>query len=265
MYSIYISGGMKMAGRFEGRVAFVTGGSRGIGKAIVQLFAEEGAKVAIIDLNEEALSETTRELKEKGYEVYSKVANVTDASQVESAVKEVVDTFGSIDILVNNAGVIRDNLLFKMTDSDWETVMDVHLKGSFYCARAAQKYMVEKKYGRIINISSTSALGNRGQANYATAKAGLQGFTKTLAIELGKYGITANAVAPGFIETDMTKETARRIGISFEDLINASVSKIPVGRSGKPSDVAHAVAFFADEKSSFVNGQVLYVAGGPKN
>ncbi|MBA2872171.1 3-oxoacyl-[acyl-carrier protein] reductase [Anoxybacillus calidus] len=254
-----------MAGRFEGRVAFVTGGSRGIGKAIVQLFAEEGAKVAIIDLNEEALSETTSEFKEKGYEVYSRVADVTDSAQVESAVKEVVDTFGSIDILVNNAGVIRDNLLFKMTDSDWETVMDVHLKGAFYCARAAQKYMVEKKYGRIINISSTSALGNRGQANYSTAKAGLQGFTKTLAIELGKYGITANAVAPGFIETDMTKETARRLGISFEDLINAAVSKIPVGRSGKPSDIAHAVAFFADEKSSFVNGQVLYVAGGPKN
>jgi 3-oxoacyl-[acyl-carrier protein] reductase len=254
-----------MAGRFEGRVAFVTGGSRGIGKAIVQLFAEEGAKVAMIDLNEEALIETTRELKEKGYDVYSKVANVTDAAQVESAVKEVVDTFGSIDILVNNAGVIRDNLLFKMTDSDWEIVMDVHLKGAFYCTRTVQKYMVEKKYGRIINISSTSALGNRGQANYATAKAGLQGFTKTLAIELGKYGITANAVAPGFIETDMTKETARRIGISFEELINASVSKIPVGRSGKPSDVAHAVAFFADEKSSFINGQVLYVAGGPKN
>jgi 3-oxoacyl-[acyl-carrier protein] reductase len=253
-----------MAGRFEGKVAFVTGGSRGIGKGIVQLFAEEGAKVAFIDLNEEALSETTKELKGKGYEVYSRVANVVEADQVESAMKEVYETFGSIDILVNNAGVIRDNLLFKMTDSDWQTVMDVHLKGSFNAARAAQKYMVEKKYGRIINISSTSALGNRGQANYATAKAGLQGFTKTLAIELGKYGITANAVAPGFIETEMTKETARRIGISFEDLIHASVSQIPVGRSGKPADIANAVAFFADEKSSFVNGQVIYVAGGPK-
>lgn len=253
-----------MAGRFEGKVAFITGGSRGIGKGIVQLFAEEGAKVAFIDLNEEALHETTSELKEKGHEVYSKVANVVEAGQVEAAVKEVYETFGSIDILVNNAGVIRDNLLFKMTDSDWQTVMDVHLKGSFNAARAAQKYMVEKKYGRIINISSTSALGNRGQANYATAKAGLQGFTKTLAIELGRYGITANAVAPGFIETEMTKETAARIGISFEDLINASVSNIPVGRSGKPADIANAVAFFADEKSSFVNGQVIYVAGGPK-
>ncbi|WP_223587798.1 beta-ketoacyl-ACP reductase [Neobacillus bataviensis] len=253
-----------MAGRFAGRVAFVTGGSRGIGKGIVELFASEGAKVAIIDLNEEALSETSNELREKGYEVYTKVANVVDAEQVEAAAKEVHDTFGSIDILVNNAGVIRDNLLFKMTDSDWQTVMDVHLKGSFNAARAAQKYMVEQKYGRIINISSTSALGNRGQANYAAAKAGLQGFTKTLAIELGRYGITANSVAPGFIETDMTKETAARIGISFEQLIQASVSNIPVGRSGKPEDIANAVAFFADEKSSFVNGQVIYVAGGPK-
>lgn len=254
-----------MAGRFEGRVAFVTGGSRGIGKGIVQLFAEEGAKVAFIDLNEEVLAETTNELREKGYEVYSKVANVTDSGQVEQAMKEVHDTFGSVDILVNNAGVIRDNLLFKMSDSDWQTVMDVHLKGSFNAAKAAQKYMVEQKYGRIINISSTSALGNRGQANYAAAKAGLQGFTKTLAIELGRYGITANSVAPGFIETEMTKETAARIGISFNDLIKHSVASIPVGRSGKPADIANAVAFFADEKSSFVNGQVIYVAGGPKN
>ncbi|WP_251551850.1 beta-ketoacyl-ACP reductase [Neobacillus muris] len=253
-----------MAGRFEGKVAFVTGGSRGIGKGIVEHFAEEGAKVAFIDLNEEALAETTSELKEKGYEVYSKVANVADAEQVENVAKEIYDTFGSVDILVNNAGVIRDNLLFKMTDSDWQTVMDVHLKGSFNAARAVQKYMVEKKYGRIINISSTSALGNRGQANYAAAKAGLQGFTKTLAIELGRYGITANSVAPGFIETDMTKATAERIGIPFEKLIEASVSAIPVGRSGKPADIANAVAFFADEKSSFVNGQVIYVAGGPK-
>lgn len=252
-------------GRFDGRVAFVTGGSRGIGKGIVQLFAQEGAKVAFIDLNEEALADTTNELREKGYKVYSKIANVTDAEQVEQAFKEVKDTFGSVDILVNNAGIIRDNLLFKMTDSDWQTVMDVHLKGSFNAARAAQKYMVEQKYGRIINISSTSALGNRGQANYAAAKAGLQGFTKTLAIELGRYGITANSVAPGFIETEMTKETAARIGISFEDLIKHSVAGIPVGRSGKPEDIANAVAFFADEKSSFVNGQVIYVAGGPKN
>lgn len=256
---------MKMTGRFEGRVVFVTGGSRGIGKGILQLFAEEGAKVAFIDLNEEALHETTNELREKGYEVYSKIASVTEADQVEQAVKEVYETFGTVDILVNNAGVIRDNLFYKMTDSDWQTVTDVHLKGSFNAARAVQKYMVEKNYGRIINISSTSALGNRGQANYATAKAGLQGFTKTLSIELGRYGITANSVAPGFIETEMTMETANRIGISFEELTKASISQIPVGRTGTPEDIANAVAFFADERSSFVSGQVLYVAGGPKN
>lgn len=254
-----------MAGRFDGRVAFITGGSRGIGKSIVELFAEGGAKVAFIDLNEEALKATANELKEKGFEVFAKAADVTDREQVEGTMEEVVNTFGSIDILVNNAGVIRDNLLFKMTDSDWDTVMNVHLKGSFYCARAAQKYMVEKKYGRIVNISSTSALGNRGQANYATAKAGIQGFTKTLAIELGKFGITVNAVAPGFIETDMTKETARRIGVPFEQFVSDRAANIPVGRSGKPFDIANAVAFFADERSSFVNGQVLYVTGGPKN
>ncbi|WP_044336961.1 3-oxoacyl-ACP reductase FabG [Rossellomorea aquimaris] len=251
-----------MGKRFRGKVALVTGGSRGIGKAIANLFAEEGAKVAIIDVNEVALMEVSEELKE--YEIYTKVANVVESQEVEEAIKEVYETFGSVDIAVNNAGVIRDNLLFKMTDTDWQTVMDVHLKGSFNVAKAAQSYMVKNKYGRIINISSTSALGNRGQANYATAKAGLQGLTKTLAIELGPLGITTNAVAPGFIETEMTRETAKRIGIPFEQLVEASLQGIPVGRSGQPEDIANAVAFFADESSSFVNGQVLYVAGGPK-
>lgn len=251
-----------MGERFKGKVALVTGGSRGIGKAIAKLFAGEGAKVAIIDINEEALLEVNEELRE--YEIYTKVANVVEFPEVEEAVKKVYETFGSVDIVVNNAGVIRDNLLFKMTETDWQTVMDVHLKGSFNVAKAAQGHMVKNRYGRIINISSTSALGNRGQANYATAKAGLQGLTKTLAIELGPLGITTNAVAPGFIETEMTRETAKRIGITFEQLVEASVQGIPVGRSGQPEDIANAVAFFADERSSFVNGQILYVAGGPK-
>lgn len=254
-----------MTGRFEGRVAFVTGGSRGIGKGIAQQFLEEGAKVALIDINEEALNETISEFESKGYKVLAQKANVIQSEEIESAMEEVASAFGSLDIVVNNAGITRDNLLFKMTDSDWQQVMDVHLKGSFNVSRAAQKYMVDKKYGRIINISSTSALGNRGQANYATAKAGIQGLTKTLAIELGKFGITVNSVAPGFIETEMTKETAKRIGISFEDMVKASVQNIPVNRSGKPADIANAVAFFADENSSFVNGQVIYVAGGPKD
>lgn len=257
-------GGYKMGGRFAGKVALVTGGSRGIGKGIAQFFAQEGAKVAIIDVNEEALLETTNKFEEKGFMIFSKLASVTDAEEIKAAVKEIYQAFGSIDILVNNAGVLRDNLLFKMKDSDWDTVMDVHLKGAFLTAHAVQSFMVQNQYGRIINISSTSALGNRGQANYATAKAGLQGFTKTLAIELGKYGITTNAVAPGFIETEMTKETANRIGVSFDDFVKARIATIPVGRSGKPVDIANAVAFFADETSSFVNGQVMYVAGGPK-
>lgn len=255
----------RMTGRFAGRTAFVTGGSRGIGKQIVEQFASEGANVAIIDINEEALNQTEAELSEKGYPVFAKLASVTDCGEIEAAMQEAADRFGTIDILVNNAGVIRDNMLFKMTDEDWMMVIDVHLKGAFFASRAAQEYMVKNHYGRIINISSTSALGNRGQANYSTAKAGLQGFTKTLSIELGKYGITANAVAPGFIETDMTKATAERIGLTFEELIKANVNKIPAARSGKPEDIANAVAFFADERSSFVSGQVLYVAGGPRN
>ncbi|MDI7742041.1 3-oxoacyl-ACP reductase FabG [Lysinibacillus fusiformis] len=254
-----------MTRKFENRVAFVTGGSRGIGKSIAEIFAEEGAKIAIIDINEEALQEVHTEFKEKGFDILALQANVVKTEEVEAAMEQVVKEFGALDILVNNAGIIRDNLLFKMTDKDWDQVIDVHLKGAFNTTRAAQKYMVQQKYGRIINISSTSALGNPGQANYATVKAGLQGLTKTLARELGKFGITSNAVAPGFIETDMTKATAERIGVPFEDFLKAGASKIPVGRTGKPRDIANAVAFFADENSSFVNGQVLYVAGGPTN
>ncbi len=254
-----------MGNRFEGRTAFVTGGSRGIGKAIAEQFAKEGANVAIIDVNEQALSEVTAQFTDAGYAFYTKLASVTNREEIGQAMQEAYEKFGSIDILVNNAGVIRDNLVFKMTDDDWDTVMDVHLKGAFYASQAAQAYMTKQNYGRIINLSSTSALGNRGQSNYATAKAGLQGLTKTLAIELGKFGITVNAVAPGFIETDMTKATAERIGIPFEQLIEASVKAIPVARSGKPEDIANAVLFFADERSSFVSGQVLYVAGGPRN
>ncbi|HEU5140153.1 MAG TPA: 3-oxoacyl-ACP reductase FabG [Bacillales bacterium] len=254
-----------MMKRFEDRVAFVTGASRGIGKGVATKFAEEGAKVCLVDINEKVLVETVSELNENGLDALSLVADVSDGDQVEKAVKKVVEEYGKIDILVNNAGVIRDNMLFKMTESDWDMVMNVHLKGAFNCAKTVQKYMVENKYGRIINTSSVSALGNRGQANYSTAKAGLQGFTKTLAIELGKFGVTANAVAPGFIETDMTKATAERIGIPFEALVKHSVNEIPVGRSGKPEDIANAVLFFAMEESSFVNGQVLYVAGGPKD
>ncbi|MCA0992312.1 3-oxoacyl-ACP reductase FabG [Pseudalkalibacillus hwajinpoensis] len=253
-----------MVKRLEGRVAYITGGSKGIGASIAETFASEGAKVYLADVNEEALSITGKDLEEKGYSVMTGIVDVTDRDQVETSMKEAAEAYGSIDILVNNAGVIRDNLLFKMTDEDWMTVMQVHLTGSFYASRAAQKYMVDQGYGRIISLSSTSALGNRGQTNYAAAKAGIQGLTKTLSLELGKYGITANAIAPGFIETDMTKATAERLGVEFDQFIEYNKKQIPVARTGRPEDIANAALFFADENSSFVSGQVLYVAGGPR-
>ncbi|BCU82574.1 3-oxoacyl-ACP reductase [Polycladomyces abyssicola] len=251
--------------RLKDRVAFITGAGRGIGKAIARRFAQEGAKVCLTDIDEAGVHASAEELEKEGLTVFATRVDVADRDQVEAAVEETVNRYGRLDILVNNAGVIRDNLLFKMTDEDWETVMNVHLKGAFFCSRAAQKYMVEQKYGRIINISSTSALGNRGQANYAAAKAGLQGFTKTLAIELGKFGITCNAVAPGFIDTEMTRATAARIGVYFDKLVEEWMKEIPVGRVGKPEDIATACLFFASEEASFVNGQVLYVAGGPRD
>lgn len=254
-----------MMGRLDNRVAMITGASRGIGFAAARRFAQEGARVCIADIDEEGIRRAEESLRGEGLEVFGLRVDVTDRAMVESAVEEIVRRCGRLDILVNNAGVIRDNLLFKMTDEDWQTVMDVHLKGAFYCSRAAQKVMVEQKYGRIINISSTSALGNRGQANYSAAKAGLQGFTKTLAIELGKFGITVNAVAPGFVETEMTRATATRIGLDFDQFVEEVAKQIPVGRIGQPEDIAAALLFFASEEASFVNGQVLYVAGGPKD
>ncbi|MDR4936785.1 3-oxoacyl-ACP reductase FabG [Rossellomorea marisflavi] len=243
------------------RVAVVTGGAKGIGKAVVERLAHEGHQIAVLDTDEEALRLML--VGAQGYEPFTRITDISRPEDVKKAVAETVERFGRIDILVNNAGVIRDNLLFKMSDSDWDTVMDVHLKGAFLMSREVQTFMVQQKHGRIINLSSTSALGNRGQANYSTAKAGLQGLTKTLAVELGPYGITVNAVAPGFIETDMTRQTAERIGVPFEEFVSMSISQIPARRSGQPEDVANAVAFFADERSSYVNGQILYVSGGP--
>ncbi|WP_246536370.1 3-oxoacyl-ACP reductase FabG [Saccharopolyspora endophytica] len=248
----------------ESRVAIVTGAARGIGAATAKRLAEDGFSVGVIDLDEKACGDTVSAIEAGGGKALAIGANVADAEQVQAAVDRVAAELGAPTVLVNNAGVLRDNMLFKMSEDDWDTVMNVHLRGSFLMARAVQKHMVEAKWGRIVNLSSTSALGNRGQANYSTAKAGLQGLTKTLAIELGKFGITANAIAPGFIATDMTKATAERVGMSFEDFTTAAISQIPVARAGKPDDIANTVSFFADERSGFVSGQVIYVAGGPK-
>jgi len=216
------------------------------------------------DVGAKGVTTTARQLVDEGMDAFAAKVDVTSRTDVESAVGEAVDRYGRLDILVNNAGVTRDGLIYKMTDEDWRTVMNVHLTGTFLCSRAAQRFMVENNYGRIVNVSSTSALGNRGQANYAAAKAGIIGFTKTLAVELGRYGITANAVAPGFIETEMTRETAARLGVDFDDFVTQRVKDIPVGRSGWPEDVAAAILYFASEEASFVSGQVLYVAGGPR-
>jgi 3-oxoacyl-[acyl-carrier protein] reductase len=250
--------------QFTGRVAIVTGAGRGIGSATAKRLAQDGAKVGVIDLKEEFCQETVQAIQAAGGEAIALGCNVANSEEVENAVSKVASQFGRLDILVNNAGVLRDNLLFKMSDDDWDTVMNVHLKGSFVCSRAAQKYMVQQKYGKIINTSSTSALGNRGQANYSAAKAGLQGFTKTLAIELGPFNINVNAVAPGFIVTDMTKETAQRVGADFEENQKLAAQRIPLRRVGQPEDIANVIAFLASEDASYVSGQIIYVNGGSR-
>ncbi|MBV6697973.1 3-oxoacyl-ACP reductase FabG [Kitasatospora aureofaciens] len=245
------------------RVAVVTGAARGLGAATAVRLAADGYAVAVLDLDEAAGKDTVDRITAAGGKALAIGADVSDAAQVQAAVDRVAAELGAPVVLVNNAGVLRDNLLFKMSESDWDTVMNVHLRGAFLMTRAVQKHMVDAGFGRIVNLSSSSAQGNRGQANYSAAKAGLQGFTKTLAIELGKFGITANAVAPGFIATDMTAATAARVGMDFEDFKRAAASQIPVQRVGMPEDVAHTISFLASEGAGFVSGQVIYVAGGP--
>src|SRR5579875_7553 len=245
------------------RIAIVTGAARGIGAGTAKRLASDGMAVAVLDLSESDGQHTVAEIEKAGGRAIAVGADVSDAEQVKAAVDAVVAGLGEPTVLVNNAGVTRDNLLFKMSDSDWDTVLNVHLRGAFLMTRAVQQYMVSARWGRIVNLSSVSAVGNRGQVNYSAAKAGMQGFTKTLAIELGKFGITANAVAPGFIATDMTAATAARLGLSFEDFQASAAKEIPVQRVGQPEDVAAAISFFVSEEASFISGQVLYIAGGP--
>jgi 3-oxoacyl-[acyl-carrier protein] reductase len=248
----------------EQRVAIVTGAGRGIGAAISERLGADGMAVACLDIDESTALGTASRLAVQGVRAAGFAADVSDEDAVARVVAEVADVLGPPTVLVNNAGVLRDNLLFKMSGSDWDTVMQVHLRGAFLMTRAAQAHMTAASYGRIVNLSSTSALGNRGQANYSAAKAGLQGFTKTVAHELGRFGVTCNAVAPGFIVTEMTRATAERVGQTFEEFSAARVALIPVRRPGEPADVADAVSFFCSPRAGFVSGQVLYVAGGPR-
>jgi 3-oxoacyl-[acyl-carrier protein] reductase len=252
-----------MAGRSQGRVALVTGGARGIGAATAERLAEDGAAIAIADLDD-AEETAARIAARHGVKAIGLRADVTVTVEVEAMVEEIALRLGSLDILVNNAGIIRDNLIYKMTDEDWDAVAAVHLKGAFLCSRAAQSEMVKRSWGRIVNLSSVSALGNRGQVNYSTAKAGLQGMARTLAIELGRYGITANAVAPGFIDTEMTRSVAIRLGRDPEEWKAEVAQEIPVRRAGVPRDIANVIAFLCSDEASFVSGQVIYVAGGPR-
>jgi 3-oxoacyl-[acyl-carrier protein] reductase len=244
--------------RFQGKTALVTGGAKGIGAATAKLLASEGATVVVADFDEAAAQETAQAIG--GHAVR---CDVTSRDDVEAAVAAAVEHGGSLDVLVTCAGIIRDNLLFKMTDEDWDAVIDTHLKGTFYAVRAAQAQMVAQKSGKIVLISSTSALGNRGQTNYSTAKAGLQGMAKTLAIELGPFNVNVNCVAPGFIATAMTQQTADRMGVPFEQFAEAVAGEVPLRRVGRPEDVASTIAFLCSEDASYVSGQVMYVRGGP--
>ncbi len=252
-------------GRFDGRVAVVTGAARGIGFGTATRFAEEGASVAILDLDETAAVEAAAKLPVTGgAKAVGIGADVGSTESAEAAVERVVAELGGIHVLVNNAGITRDNLLFKMTDDDWDLVINVHLRGAFVMTRAAQKHFVAQKYGKILNLSSVSALGNRGQANYSAAKMGIQGFTRTLGIELGPFGVNANAIAPGFIATDMTDATAARLGIDVDDFRKMNAEANPVRRVGFPEDIAAAAAFLCSDEASYITGQTLYVDGGAK-
>jgi len=251
-------------GRYDRRVAVITGAARGIGFGIAQRLASEGASVAVLDLDEAAQEAAGRLGLAEGARSVGIGCDVVDGAAAEAAVQRVVDELGGIHVLVNNAGITRDNLLFKMTEEDWDLVMNVHLKGVFNMTKAAQSRFVEQKYGKILNLSSVSALGNRGQANYSAAKMGIQGLTRTLGIELGPFGITANAIAPGFIATEMTDATARRLKMEPEELQRLNAEATPVRRVGQPEDIAAAAAFLCSDEASFITGQTLYVDGGRK-
>ena len=240
-----------------GKVALITGAARGIGKAIALKFATEGADIAFSDLNyDEQMRATEDEIAAVGVKAKGYASNAASLADSEKLIADIVKDFGKIDILVNNAGITRDNLLLRMTEQDWDAVLTVNLKSAFNLTKSVQRYMIKQRGGSIINMSSVVGVnGNAGQANYSASKAGLIGFTKSIAQELGSRGVRCNAIAPGFIETEMTKKLP-------DDVREAWIKTIPLRRSGKPEDVANVAAFLASELSSYVSGQVINVCGG---
>jgi 3-oxoacyl-[acyl-carrier protein] reductase len=237
--------------RFDGKVALVTGGGRGIGKATAAKLASEGAEVAVLDLG---FDDDAPGLQLE--------ANVTDRAAVEGAVARTIEEHGGLDILVTCAGIIRDNLVYRMSDDDWDSVIATHLRGTFLATQAAQAHMTQHGGGKMVLISSISAKGNRGQLNYSAAKAGIQAMTKTLAIELGRFGVNVNCVAPGFVSSAMTKQTAERLGVEFEEFQKMAAEGTAIKRIGEPEDIANVIAFLCSEDAGYVTGQVLYVDGG---
>lgn len=239
------------------KVAIVTGSARGLGAATARRLAQEGAKVVITDIMADRAEETAAELRKDGFQAHCVVGNITKEADVQRIIDETVATFGGVHILVNNAGSPRDKYLVKMSEEDWSFVMDVMLKGAFLASRAVMPHMIAQGWGRVINISSRAHFGNPTQANYSAAKAGLIGMAKALSMEEGKFGVTVNCVAPGFMETEMIQALP-----TYEVIKERALSMQPVKRPGKPNDVADAVAFLASERASFISGEVLHVTGG---
>ncbi|WP_028330332.1 3-oxoacyl-ACP reductase FabG [Brachyspira alvinipulli] len=239
----------------DGKVAIVTGAGRGLGKGIAKKLAEKGAKVVVTDVILDNAKECVEEIKKEGGEALCLIGNIAKLEDVNNIFQTTIKEYGKVDIVVNNAGINKDSMLHKMTDEQWDNVIAVNLTGTFYMTREAAKIMREKEYGRIINISSMSWLGNIGQSNYAASKAGVIGVTKTAARELAKKGITCNAICPGFIETDMTRSVPEKVW-------DIMISKIPAGRAGTPEDVGNMVAFLSSDEASYINGQIIEVSGG---